>query len=61
MSNDEILERLRQCDCTPMTPEQQESQKRSMVYGNTKIENEHITPELVNAVGEELDEYDRAE
>lgn len=37
-----------------MTPRQREAQRRSFVYGNTKIENDCITPKLVNEVADRL-------
>lgn len=37
-----------------MTPEQVREQRRSFVYGNTHIENEDITRELVEQVDREL-------
>ncbi len=37
-----------------MSPEQKESQRRSFVYGTTKLANSEITEELVNEVGDEL-------
>jgi hypothetical protein len=36
------------------TPEDQEAQRLSFVYGNTHFENERITRELVARVAEEL-------
>lgn len=35
-----------------MTPDQQEEQRRSFVYGNTGIENPAITRELVDEVAD---------
>ncbi len=35
-----------------MSPEQKESQRRSFVYGTTKLANSEIIEELVNKVGE---------
>lgn len=35
-----------------MSPEQKESQRRSFVYGTTKLANNEISEELVNDVGE---------
>jgi hypothetical protein len=36
------------------TPEQREQQRRSFVYGNTHLENEMITREMVDAEAEKL-------
>lgn len=38
-----------------MTPEEAREQRRSFVYGNTHIENERITRQLVNEIDEELE------
>lgn len=37
-----------------MTEVQKESQRRSFVYGTTKLSNSEITEELVNEVGDNL-------
>jgi len=37
-----------------LTPTQKEEQRRSFVYGNTKIENKTVTRKLVNEVAEKL-------
>jgi hypothetical protein len=37
-----------------MTPEQKEAQRRSFVYGTTKIENEAVTRDTVDRVATEL-------
>lgn len=39
-----------------MTESEEREQRRSFVYGNTKIENEFITRELVNEVDKELED-----
>ncbi|MDA1089727.1 MAG: hypothetical protein O3A85_05375 [Proteobacteria bacterium] len=39
-----------------MTPKQQEEQRRSFAYGNTKIENERITRETINVEAKLLKE-----
>jgi hypothetical protein len=36
------------------SPEQREIQRRSFVYGNTRLENELITREMVDRVAESL-------
>jgi hypothetical protein len=48
----ELVERTRKID---MTPDQLREQRRSFVYGNTHIENDRITRELVAQVDEELE------
>ena len=37
-----------------MTPAQQEEQRRSFAYGNTKIENDLITREMIDEAAERL-------
>ena len=37
-----------------MTPEEQEAQRRSFVYGNCAIDNPKVTRELVNEVADSL-------
>ncbi len=41
-----------------MTPEQKEAQRRSFVYGNTKIENDAITRDTVAQAAEQLSKHD---
>jgi hypothetical protein len=50
----ELEKALEESQKTTMTPEQKEAQRRSFVYGNTKIENEDITRETVNEVADAL-------
>ena len=47
----ELLEAASQIE---MTPADDEAQRRSFVYGNTRIENSAITRELVDEVFEEM-------
>ncbi len=37
-----------------MTPQQQEAQRRSFVYGNTAIENSRITREMVDQAAQKF-------
>lgn len=37
-----------------LTPEQKEEQRRSFAYGNTNIENSHITRETIDKEAESL-------
>lgn len=46
-----LIERAR---AIKMSPEAQEEQRRSFAYGNTKIENDLITREMVDQAAEEL-------
>ena len=47
----ELIEKTRDIR---MTPEQFARQRRSFVYGNTNIENDRITRQLVEQIDEEL-------
>ncbi|WP_398483426.1 hypothetical protein [Tardiphaga sp.] len=47
----ELIERARQIE---MTPAQLGEQRRSFAYGNTHIENERITREMVAALDKKL-------
>jgi len=38
-----------------MTPEQAERQRRSLAYGNVKIENDSITWEMIDRAAERLE------
>ena len=38
----------------PMTPDDEEKQRRSFAYGNSKIENEDITRELIEKQAENI-------
>ena len=46
-----LIETARQIN---MTAKERESQRRSFAYGNTHIENEHITREMVDLEAEKL-------
>lgn len=48
---EQLVEQARRVE---MTPTQREAQRRSFVYGTTKLENKYITEEMVNEIGEEL-------
>jgi hypothetical protein len=37
-----------------MTPAEQEEQRRSFAYGNTKIENDLITREMINEAADRM-------
>lgn len=53
-----LLERARN---VRMTPEEQEEQRRSFAYGNTKIENDRITREIIDREAESLAAEDGSE
>ena len=37
-----------------MTPQQREAQRRSFAYGNARLENEHVTPQMIADIAERL-------
>jgi len=45
---------LEQAKKVKMTPAQQEEQRRSFAYGNTKIENDLITREMIDEAADRL-------
>ena len=47
----ELIERSKNIT---MNPQQEAAQRRSFAYGNTKIENDRITREMVAAMDEKL-------
>lgn len=49
---EQLVEKARKIE---MTPEQARRQRRSFVYGNTHIENDRITREMVAIVDSELE------
>ncbi len=53
MSN-ELKELLAAAKNTDLTSEEKEAQRRSFAYGNTKIENDRITRDLVDQEAERL-------
>ena len=53
----DLVARARQIE---MTPAQLREQRRSFVYGNTHIENERITRELVAEVDQKLEDGKKA-
>jgi hypothetical protein len=48
----QLVEKARRFE---MTPDQERAQRRSFVYGNTHIENDRITRELVDEVDKALE------
>ena len=53
MSN-ELQALIEKARSVRMTPEQQEAQRRSFAYGNTKLENDRITKETIDREAERL-------
>jgi hypothetical protein len=51
----ELEELVKRARTVEMTPKQQAEQRRSFAYGNTRIENERITRELIADVDRELE------
>jgi hypothetical protein len=54
MSNDKLNELLEIAKTVSMTSQEQERQRRSFAYGNTKIENKDITPEAIESAASAL-------
>jgi hypothetical protein len=54
----ELRQLLEKARGVQMTPEQLREQRRSFVYGNTHIENDRITRQLVAEVDDALGEDD---
>ena len=52
--NEELTKLIERAKGVRMTAEQQEEQRRSFAYGNTKIENERITRDLIDREAERL-------
>lgn len=52
--SEHLKELLEQAKAIQMTPEQQEEQRRSFAYGNSKIENDRITRETIDQEAESL-------
>lgn len=50
----ELATLLKKAAATRMTPEQEEEQRRSFAYGNSKIENDRITREIIDREAEAL-------
>lgn len=49
------LERLiALADKVQMTPQERERQRRSFAYGSARIENDRVTPEMVDEAAEKL-------
>ena len=44
----ELKALIEKAKAVEMTPSQKESQRRSFAYGNTKIENDRITREMID-------------
>jgi hypothetical protein len=54
--SDELEKLLEAARYRPMTPSEQEEQRRSFAYGNANIENERVSRETVDQQAEELKE-----
>lgn len=53
---DELVKRARRIE---MTPEQLRVQRRSFVYGNTNIENQDVTREMVAEIDSKIEEQSK--
>ena len=51
----ELLALLDKAKRAEMTPEEQEGQRRSFAYGNTKFENDAITRETIDLAAKKLE------
>lgn len=54
MSNNCLSILIERAKGVRMTPEEEEEQRRSFAYGNTKIDNGRVTRESVNREAQEL-------
>lgn len=54
--SDELQKLLEAARYRPLTPSEQEEQRRSFAYGNANIENASVTRETVDQQAEELKE-----
>jgi hypothetical protein len=50
--SDELVALLDAARSMEMSSQQREAQRRSFVYGNTKLENDYVTPALVDEVAD---------
>jgi len=54
--SDELERLLEAARYRPLTPSEQEKQRRSFAYGNANIENDRVTRETIDEQAEELKE-----
>lgn len=54
--SEELEELLRRSKAIKMTPQQEAAQRRSFAYGNTKIENDLITREMIADLDKKITE-----
>ncbi len=50
----DLKELLKRAKTIPMTPQEQEKQRRSFAYGNSKIENDRITMATIDEAAQLL-------
>lgn len=55
MARSDIQDLLDRAKAVTMTPAQEEAQRRSFAFGNTKIENDRITRETIDQAAEALE------
>lgn len=54
ISDDKLKALIEAAKSVKMSPAEREAQRRSFVFGNTQIENENITREMVDEVAERM-------
>jgi hypothetical protein len=54
MADSELQQLIERARSVTMTPAQKEEQRRSFAFGNTKIENERITRQIIDDAAEAL-------
>jgi hypothetical protein len=60
MAEDKLEELLKLAKMVEMTSQEQEAQRRSFAYGNTKIENRDITQEAIESAASVVADDDDA-
>ncbi len=58
MSRSDLEELIQRAKSVKMTPAQEEAQRRSFAYGNTKIENDRITRQTIDDAAAALEARD---
>jgi hypothetical protein len=57
---DDLRQLIEEARLRPFTPEERQTQRRSFAYGNTKIENDLITREMIAEADEKIEAELRA-
>jgi hypothetical protein len=58
MANPHLIQLIEMAKKIQMSKQEQEQQRRSFAYGNTKIENRNITPEAIERAASAVAEED---